>query len=411
MTVTTATTLDEPEHFSFPVLAKMVCFGLMGVGALTFGLSWIGGWDIAMSGWTIAAWYALGFPLFATIFICISHVSGSAWHATLKRVPEAMTGYFWVGLVTLLLLVLAALTGNFYEWADHEGHHGLHGELIEHKSPWLNPGFFIIRMAIYFAIWMACAAALVRLSRRQDIDGDVQHTRRGILIAAPFCFLFAITVSFASIDYVMSVEPTWFSTMFGVYQFGGIMESGFAMLALLLIFLRQTGYMRKAVNENHLHNVGIWLLSCATFWAYVWFCQFMLIWYSNIPEETAHFLARWNDPHWFWISFVFNPVLNWVIPFLLLLPRPNKRSNKMLAIAACSALLGRFVDQWQFVAPHPVLHDGVPVASAGLATFLLIGVTVGMIGLFVFFALKALEKAPLLAKKDPFFEEGLHHHL
>jgi hypothetical protein len=404
-------TLDEPEQFSFPVLAKLVCFGLMAFGGVVFGLSWIGGGEIAFSGWLIAAWYALGFPLFGTIFLAISHVSGSGWHATLKRIPEAMTGYFWVALVTFGVLAIG-LTTHLYEWVRPDELHGLHRELVEGKAAWLNSGWFIIRTAIYFAIWMGGAALLVKFSRKQDKDGDVIYTKRGVQIGAPFCFLFALSVTFASIDYVMSIEPTWFSTMFGVYQFGGIMASGFAMLALLLIFLRQTGYLRTAVNENHLHNVGIWLLSSTTFWAYVWFCQFMLIWYSNIPEETAHFLARWNDPQWFWVCFVLNPLISWVIPFLLLLPRPNKRSPKVLAIAACFALVGRFIDIWQYVAPRPHFNDAqIPEPTTGIGTFYLIGVTVGMVGLFVFVALKALEKAPLLAKKDPYFEESLHHHL
>jgi hypothetical protein len=402
---------DEPEQFSFPVLAKMACIGLVVFGAAVFALSWIGGAETAMSGWLIAAWYALGFPLFASIFLAISHISGSGWHVTVKRVLEAMTGYFWVALVTFAVVCLGLIT-HLYEWVRPEELHGLHRELVEGKHAWLNAGGFMIRTAIYFAIWMFVSRLLVRLSRKQDEDGDVEHTRSSVKVAAIYCFLFAITVTFASIDYIMSIEPTWFSTMFGVYQFGGIMASGFAMLALVLIFLRQTGYLRGAVNENHLHTIGIWLLSATTFWAYVWFCQFMLIWYSNIPEETAHFLARWEDPQWFWISFVLNPIVNWAIPFLLLLPRPNKRNPKVLVVAACLVLVGRFIDIWQYVAPRPHLGaDNLPAASVGIETFYLIGTTVGMIGVFVFVALKALEKAPLLARKDPFFEESLHHHL
>src|SRR5690606_42140187 len=136
-----------------------------------------------------------------------------------------------------------------------------------------------------------------------------------------------------------------------------------------------------------------------------WFCQFMLSWYSNIPEETQHFVARWEGP-WFWVCFVLNPLINWVIPFLLLLPRPNKRNPKILAIAACFVLLGRFIDLWQFMLPQPHLEGGIPVATYGPGTFYLVGVSVGMIGLFVFVALKSLEKAKLLATKDPYFEEG-----
>lgn len=403
----------EDEKFSFPILAKLVCFGLMAVGAVTFGLSWIGGREVAYSGWTIAFWYTLGLALFGAIFIAISHVSGSGWHTTLKRVPEAMMAYFPVAAIVALVLLSSFLFAkpSFYEWAHFEHHGDLHSDLIEGKIAYLNVPFFIIRTVLYFGVWIAAAWALVRLSRKQDVDGDLKHTFNARKISAAFCVLFALTASFAAFDYVMSIEAAWFSTMFGVYQFGGIMSSGFAMLALLLIYLKKSGYLRNAVNENHFHNVGIWLLSSATFWAYVWFSQFMLVWYSNIPEETAHFYARWEGP-WFWISFVVNPLLSWVIPFLMLLPRPNKRNMKTLGIAAAICLVGRFVDIWQYVMPRPHLgEDHLPAAHYGLSTIYLAGVTAGMVGLFLFITLKALEKAPLLAKKDPYFEESAHHHL
>ncbi|MCA8911725.1 MAG: hypothetical protein KDB82_08465 [Planctomycetes bacterium] len=409
-----ATTLDEPEKFSFPMMVKMGSLGAFLLGLIVFGLSFIGGADLAFGGWAIAAWYVVGFPLFAMFFLSINHLSAAGWHVTMKRVPEAMTRYFIPGAVTIAVLFLSFLfkEHQLYGWAHPPEDHSEHAELIHHKAPWLNVGFFVIRWAIYFGLWTAFGWAMVRASRKQDEDGELKHTFTGRKLAAPFCIIFGLTVTFSSIDYIKSVEPTWFSTMFGVYQFGGIIESGFAMLILLVLLLRKTGYLKTAVNENHLHNLGIWLFAAATFWAYVWFSQFMLIWYSNLPEETAHFMARWNGP-WFWVSFALSPIVNWLVVFLLLLPRPNKRNPKILAIAACFALVGRFIDLWQFVTPTP--HpgaDGVPEAHwLPQETFWQAGVVVGLMGLFVFITLTALEKAPLLAKKDPFFEESVHHHI
>jgi hypothetical protein len=270
-----------------------------------------------------------------------------------------------------------------------------------------------VRMGVYFALWIAFSWFMVSHSRKQDIDGDVKHTWSVRKIAAPFCIVFGLSVTFASIDYVKSIEAAWFSTMFGVYQFAGIMMSGFAMLILLVAALRNSGHLREHVNENHFHTLGIWLLSTCVFWGYIWFCQFMLIWYSNIPEETGHYLARWNDAPWFWISFVLNPLLNFAIPFLVLLPRPNKRNVKVLALMALVVLAGRFVDLWQFVAPHPkpdanhLLHP----SFAPWETIITLSPVVALIGLFVVTVMMALERAPLYATKDPFFEEGAHHHL
>jgi Ni/Fe-hydrogenase subunit HybB-like protein len=402
---------DEPKEFSFPVFVKLGCFVAMALGVVTFGLSWIGGAELAFTGYTIGAWYAVGLSLFAMFFMIISHLGGGGWHVTMKRVPEAMMQYFPVAFATFLMLILAAFATHFYEWAHPHDDGSLHSELLKHKQPWLNAPFFSVRMLVYFGIWTVFGFLMWKKSRKQDVDGDVKHTKSSRVMSAIFAPLFALSVTFASVDYIMSIEPTWFSTMFGVYQFSGFLLSGFAALILLLILLQRSGYLRKAVNTSHFHNLGMWLFAACTFWAYIWFCQFMLIWYSNIPEETQHFYARWEGP-WFWVAMVVNPLLNWVIPFAILLPRPNKRSLKWLSIAAVVALLGRFVDIWQFVAPRPVHNDAhLPEASMGLWTFFTIGVTVGMVGLFVFITLKALEKAPLLAKKDPYFDESLHHHL
>ncbi|MCB9892841.1 MAG: hypothetical protein H6839_00160 [Planctomycetes bacterium] len=411
--------LDEPEKFTAPALVKMGSIAAIIVGAITFGLSFLGGTSLAFGGWAIASWYVVGFPLFAMFLLSINHLSSGGWAATMKRVPEAMTQYFPVGLLTIGILCLSFLItdeGNhsevsrqLYTWANFVNHGDEHSELIEKKEAWLNIPFFLGRTLLYFGIWAGFAWAMVRQSRKQDIDGDYKHTFAARKLSAVFAILFGLTVTFASIDYIKSVEPTWFSTMFGVYQFGGIVQSGFAMLILLILLLRRTGYLRTAVTTSHFHTLGIWLFAASTFWAYIWFCQFMLIWYTNMPEETQHFFARWDTP-WFWITFGLNPLLNWVIPFLLLLPRPNKRSTKVLAIAAVSSLIGRFVDLWQFVIPQPHHNEhGLPVPHwMPWETFWLIGVVVGVIGLFVFVTLKALEKAPLLAKNDPFFEEALH---
>ncbi|MCA8917676.1 MAG: hypothetical protein KDB68_15040 [Planctomycetes bacterium] len=411
-----ATIIDEPEKFSFPTMVKLGCFAAIAVGLITFGLSFIGGSDVAFGGWAIASWYVVGFPLFAMFFLSINHLANAGWHVTLKRVPEAMTTYFLPGLLTFAVLCLSFLsTGDhqLYGWAHlNPDHHDAHTELIQKKAGWLNVPFFLIRTGIYFGLWTAFAWAIVRVSRKQDEDGDYKHTFTARKLAAVFSIVFGLSVTFASIDFIKSVEPTWFSTMFGVYQFAGIIESGFAMLILLLLLLRKLGYFKSAVNVNHFHNLGIWLFASATFWAYIWFSQFMLIWYSNIPEETAHFVARWNGP-WFWVSFALNPIVNWVVIFFLLLPRPNKRNPKILAIAAVSALIGRFIDLWQFVTPTPHNNaEGVPEAHLlPQAMFWQILIVVGLIGFFLLVTLKALEKAPLLAKKDPYFEESVHHHI
>ena len=414
MSEATAHPPATPHAFSAPVLIKMGSIGVMLAGLALWGISFT--FDkhgvIAWSGWLIASWYTLGLALFATVFLAMNALASGGWAATIKRVPEAMTRYFPVALLPLGVLITGMYGGHLYEWHSDYPHKGLHGELLHWKEPWLNPTAWILRMAVYFGLWTAFSWLMVRHSRRQDIDGDVKHTRSIRKLAGPFCVVFGLSVTFASVDFIKSIEATWFSTMFGVYQFAGIMMSGFSVLVLLLIALRAGGQLREHVNESHFHTLGIWLLSSCVFWAYIWFCQFMLIWYSNIPEETGHYFARWEHPTWFWISFVINPLLNFAIPFLVLLPRPNKRNVKVLGFIALVVLAGRFVDLWQFVAPRPVLTAGVPVpAFEPVETIVVIAPVVALVGLFVFVVMKAMERAPLYATKDPFFQEGAHHHL
>ncbi|MBE7491859.1 MAG: hypothetical protein HS108_08935 [Planctomycetes bacterium] len=401
-----------PPAFVAPAIAKIAAGALLVPGLALFGLSFAFGKEVAWAGWLMGSWYVLGFALFASFFLTINALASGGWAAVIKRVPEAMTRYFAFGIVPFGVVAFAMWGGHLYEWAvPHEGG-GLHAELIHHKEPWLNKTGWLLRTLLYFGLWTGFTWLMVRHSRAQDVDGDLKHTWAVRKLAAPFGIVFGLSVTFASIDYIKSLEPTWFSTMFGVYQFAGIIQSGFAMLVLLLVLLRAGGHMREHVNENHYHNLGIWLLSSSVFWAYIWFCQFMLIWYSNIPEETQHYFVRWNGP-WFWVSFILNPLLNFAIPFLVLLPRPHKRNLKILSGAALVVLAGRFVDLWQWVAPRPVFNDHhLPVPSTTpWETIFTVGPVLALSGVFLFIVMKAMEGAPLFARKDPFFDESVHHHL
>lgn len=410
-TDTHAPSTDSSPAFTMPVVAKVGGIGMFVAGLIIFGISFSFGLEVGWTGWLIGSWYTLGFALFASFFLTINALASGGWAAVIKRVPEAMTRYFLMAVLPFGILAVAMMTSHLYEWAvPHEGG-GLHAELIHHKEPWLNKTFWLVRMVIYFGLWIGFSWLMVRSSRAQDLDGDLKHTWSMRKVSAPFGIVFGLSVTFASVDFVKSIEPTWFSTMFGVYQFAGIMQSGFAMLILLLIVLRNSGHLKEQVNSNHFHTLGIWLISTSVFWAYIWFCQFLLIWYSNIPEETQHYFARWNGP-WFWVSFILNPLLNFAIPFLILLPRPHKRNAKILGGVALVVLLGRFVDLWQWVAPRPKLVDHMPVPSfTPWETLLTVGPVISLIGLFIWTTMKAMEGAPILAKKDPFYEESVHHHL
>jgi len=209
-----------------------------------------------------------------------------------------------------------------------------------------------------------------------------------------------VTFSLASFDWLMSREPHWYSTVFAAYQFAGVFLGGLAVLTVLLVALRRAGPLRGVVTDDHLHDVGKLTLAFATFWAYLWYCQHMLIWYGNLPEETAYYVARsrgaWEP------LLVLDPLVNWLIPFLALLPRPAKRSEGVMLNVALLLLAGRWLDLYLQVLP-PTLPDGpafgpweaAPVAAAAAAATLVI--------------FRALRRAPLLPAGDPYLVESLHH--
>jgi hypothetical protein len=354
----------------------------------------------AWSNWLLAAFYFTSLALFGTFFIAIGYLTRAGWPVVLRRIPEAMTAWLPVALVTMLALALGM--GHLYEWVHpHEGGHEAH--LMEHKAPYLNVAFFFGRMLVYFAIWVGISRLFTANSRRQDTDGELSHTVKNTRYSAIFAVLFALSLSLASFDWLMSLEATWFSTIFGIYQFAGLFQGGIAALIVLVIVLRRMGYMRDTINENHLHNLGQWLIALSVFWAYIWVSQLLLIWYTNIPEETTYYLRR-SQGEWWALTFVVNPLLNFAIPFLALLPRPAKRSEFVLLRVAVVVLVGHWLDLWIEILPY-----ALPAGPS--FSFYEIGTMLGFGAAFVLVFFKALERAPLVPLRDPYFQESLHHHI
>ena len=195
---------------------------------------------------------------------------------------------------------------------------------------------------MYSGIWILFAFAIRQRSRRQDHDGDPRWTHENFRLSAAFLVLFGITVTLASIDWVMSIEYHWFSTIFGVYNFAGLFFSGLAAIILLALWLERAGPLRGVLTESHLHDLGKLLFAFSVFWAYIWFSQYMLIWYTDIPEETSYFVRRQHGA-WFAL-FILNLFLNCVIPFCVLLRRDTKRQRQTMAVVAVIVLLGRWLD-------------------------------------------------------------------
>jgi hypothetical protein len=326
----------------------------------------------------------------------MEYTTGAHWSVAIRRVPEAMAGT--LPLSAALLAILFIVRPQFYAWTA-SGAIGS-GSVLAFKQLWLSRPFFLVRAAVYFAIWIAFASAIRRRSLLQDRDGDHRWSRSNYHLSAAFLVLFGISVSLASFDWLMSIEFRWYSTIYGVYNFAGIFLSGLAAIILIVLWLERAGPLRGIVNESHLHDLGKLLFAFSIFWMYIWFSEYMLIWYTDFPEETSHFVAR---VHGAWlVLFLANIFLNWVIPFCVLLRRDTKRQRQTLGWVAAIVLVGRWIDVYLLIFP------GIVGASPRIGLWE-IGLTLGGIGAFGLLLVRNLRSAPSIPIADPQLVDSLQY--
>lgn len=386
----------EPFAPSSRLQRALLSAAALGFGAFAMGAAVAP--DRAWSSLLVAATYVLALAMGPLFFLAVQHVARGGWATAFRRVPEAMVKTLPLAAV-LLFVVLGAGSHHVYEWTHADVVRA--DEVLRGKSGWLNLPFFALRAAACFLIWIGFSRAILGRSLRQDGDGALAHSDAAVKLSAIFLVLFALTYSVASWDWLMSVEPHWFSTIFSVYHFAGTFTAGLAAMIVLVIALRRMGPLRGVVREDHLHDLGKMLFGFCTFWAYIWISQYLLTWYSNIGEETGFYVERmrggWGALMWA------NLALNFVVPFLVLLPRPNKKNEKVLVRVAAVVLIGHWLDLYLVVMPHsmgrsPTLHLWE------------VGPMIGGVALFAFFTLRALSRAPLIPARDPTLVESLHYH-
>jgi hypothetical protein len=332
--------------------------------------------------------YLVGLALGGLLLLALHHVTGARWSVPLCRVPEALAAALplaGLGLVAVLLL-----RPSLYAWADSPPAAG--GYTSPLRALWLGRPFFLLRAVVYLGVWLAFAVALVRAARRQQRGGAGGRAGSGVGLSAAFLVAFGVTWWLASSDWLMSLEPDWSSTIFGVYNFAGLFLSALAAVTLLAVWLRRFSPLREVLTADHLHDLGTLLFGFSSFWMYTWFCQYLLIWYTNHSEETAYFQRRW---HGAWPALVLlDLALNWAIPFAVLLFRGAKRRPGILAAVALVVLAGRWVDLYVMIFPSQ--GEAVAVPGAVEAGFVL-----GAAGVFGLAFLRALAAAPLVPVNSP----------
>lgn len=349
----------------------------------------------------VAAFFFFMIPLGALVFYAIQYASQAGWSPVLFRVMEGITSYLLPGgVIIFVLLVLSSLHLNhMFIWMDPEVVEN--DAIIRNKSGYLNVPFFLLRAAFYIGGWVLFRHFLVRNSLRLDDaeEGDLYYFKKNFKLAAGFLVFFIVTESMMSWDWIMSLDPHWFSTLFGWYVFASMFVSGITMIALVTIYLKSRGYL-LFVNDSHIHDLAKFMFGLSIFWTYLWFSQFMLIWYSNIPEEVTYFVTRIED---YGILFFGMVVLNFLFPVLLLMNSDFKRVNWFVVMTGLVILFGHYIDIFVMVMPATVGASwfiGLPEISALLF----------FTGLFIFVVFSSLTKAPLLVKRNPFIKESEHFH-
>lgn len=383
--------LGELGGRTIRVAAIVGVVGLVSTLALAFAG---GGGTRVLQSWLVAFCYFLSLSLGAMFFVLIQHLVGASWSVVVRRQAESIAAN--LPLLALFFVPILLGLGELYPWARPEAVAA--DPLLQHKAPYLNLTFFIARWVFYFVVWTLISRYFLGRSLRQDREGGVAITLAMEKTAAPSVIGLAITTSFAGLDLLMTLSPTWYSTIFGVYFFAGGFLGCFALLAVISIWLQSAGKVRTAITPEHYHDLGKLIFAFTIFWAYIGFSQFMLIWYSNIPEETVWYRMR-IDGSWEAFSY-FLLFAHFVIPFCGLLSRTAKRRTKILGFWAVWMLVMHYVDLYWVVMPGA--HAGrVPYHLADLTSLL------GMGGLFVAAAAWRLRDQSLIPERDPRLPDSL----
>ncbi|MCB0419670.1 MAG: molybdopterin oxidoreductase [Bdellovibrionales bacterium] len=387
----------DPGKLVVSTKVKTLFSALMFIGGLLFIMGLVKDSQQAWHAYLVGFFVIFTFAMGGLFFTAIQHVVKAGWSASVRRICEAMASYLPLAAVGMLVFLLFG-AGHVFEWLHADA--VASDPLLQHKSGYLNAPFFWVRTILFFGIWVVFSKSLIGSSLKQDQTGDSQITHGVVTKAVIFVLLFAITYSFYSIDMMMAVSPHWFSTIFGVYTFGGMFQATMAVLLLIIFYLRKNGLLTGYVNENHMHDIGKFMFGFTVFWAYIAYSQFMLIWYANLPEETFWFIPRYEGAY----SGVTLTLLllRFIVPFLALLPRWAKRTPTHLAAVSILIIAMQVVDIYWLVYPSfKPDHSVLGVFDFGPLLF--------FAGLFLFGLTRFLSKNPVVAHKDPYIHESLKH--
>lgn len=387
------------EKFQTPSHIKTLIGVLIAIGLLTFAISWMKSPERLWPAYLTAFFFFSCLGLGGLFFTALQHVAKAGWSSSIRRYSEAMTSF--VPFIFIGGLVLLAGMKYLFPWAD--SHVVATNPVIAAKTGYLNVGFFVGRLVVFCGGWFLFKWLIVGNSLKQDQTGDHQLTLKNVGISIGFILFFSLSFTAFAMDLLMSLLPTWYSTIFGIYCFSGLFQSSLAVMALIIIFIKRSGAVKGYVTVEHQHDIAKFLKGFTVFWAYIAFSQFMLIWYANIPEETEYYIMRAQNGGWLSISFGLL-IFRFIVPFIALLPRGLKRNENHLILVSVLLLVMQYVDIYWMV--YPNFFDGH--VTFGVVE---IGIFCGFAGLFLFGLTSFFQKFNLIPIKDPRLHEAISHHV
>lgn len=408
--------MASKELFEVPRRYKNWSFGLIGIGilALIVGFLMYGTGDVHHKTrfWATLLHNSTYFLLVVNasmFFICATILAYGGWQMAFRRVAEAISAAVPViGVITLIILLAILFGGHhmthIYHWTDAEA--VANDPILKGKKPFLNAPFFTIWTVLTILLWSVLGYKVRKLSLQSDegpmtVEEGKRYIWKNTVWAAIFIVWFALTVmSTVPWLWLMSIDAHWYSTMYSWYTFASTWVSGLALILLFVVYLKNNGYL-EYTNREHLHDLGKFIFAFSIFWAYLWFSQFMLIWYANIPEETVYFKSRTEGAYSgvFWFGFI----INFLAPLLILMRRSSKRNYGTMTIMSLIIIFGHWLDFHQMIFAS-VAPDHVEM---NLFDF---GIALGFVGIIMLVAGRVMSKYPLVARNHPFMKESIIHH-
>lgn len=375
---------------------SIIAYVLIAVGIISLAFGFATDSKRAWANYLLNNYYFISLAIGAAFFVAIQYIAQAGWSSAFKRVPEAMAAWLPFGGVLMLLLILGI--PSLYEWSNKdviENHH-----LIQLKTPYLNVPFFVFRLVLFLGLWIFLTKYLRRLSLKEDMYGGLEYFEKSEFYSKIFIFVLAVTFSVFAIDMLMSLDAAWFSAIFAAKSFIAAFLHASTVIALIVILLNGQGKF-PMLNKSHIHDFTRYIFMTSIIWSYFNFAEYMLIWYGNIPEETVWFAHRFENPVFKTLFFV-NIIINWLIPFIVLMPKLTSRNKTVLTSVILLLIVGQYVELYYIIWPS-VIHE----AKFGWVE---IGTFIGFAGAFALVVATWLGKASLVPKNHPYLEESIQHH-